>query len=284
MEFENHSLPSPSSSMLQTLPCKPCINFSCYLGQAEERPAAAVLKKKKAGRKKFKETRHPVYRGVRRRNGNKWVCEVREPNKKSRIWLGTFTNPKMAARAHDVAVLALKGESAALNFLDSASILPRAKSSSPEDIQRAALDAVEALRPIANSSGSSSSSPHENFSCVTSSRKVLSPRLSDLQHEKGKKNVVKPSSIDLPSVEICEKKVLNDEPASDMVMSCPNACSEKVSNQSNAMFFDEEALFNMPGLLDSMAEGLILTPPALQRGFHWDGMVCSSDLTLWGED
>ncbi|KAJ8559952.1 hypothetical protein K7X08_004010 [Anisodus acutangulus] len=35
--------------------------------------------KRRAGRKKFHETRHPVYRGVRRRNSEKWVSEVRVP-------------------------------------------------------------------------------------------------------------------------------------------------------------------------------------------------------------
>ncbi|KAI8549614.1 hypothetical protein RHMOL_Rhmol06G0038700 [Rhododendron molle] len=50
---------------------------------------ASSRPKKSAGRKKFKETRHPVYRGVRERN-KKWVCELREPNKKSRLWPGKY--------------------------------------------------------------------------------------------------------------------------------------------------------------------------------------------------
>ncbi|RWR89351.1 CBF-like protein transcription factor d [Cinnamomum micranthum f. kanehirae] len=108
---------------------------------------ATSLPKRRAGRRKFQETRHPVYKGVRRRNGGKWVCEVREPNKKSRIWLGTFPTPEMAARAHDVAAMALRGRSACLNFADSAWLLPLPASANAKDVQKAAAEAAEAFRP-----------------------------------------------------------------------------------------------------------------------------------------
>uniref|UniRef100_A0ACD5ZTJ6 Uncharacterized protein n=1 Tax=Avena sativa TaxID=4498 RepID=A0ACD5ZTJ6_AVESA len=104
--------------------------------------------KRPAGRTKFQETRHPVYRGVRRRgSAGRWVCEVRVPGSRGeRIWVGTFDTAEAAARAHDAAMFALRGPSASLNFADSAWLLhvpPGAPVSGMSDVQRAAHEAVE---------------------------------------------------------------------------------------------------------------------------------------------
>ncbi|CAL1375451.1 unnamed protein product [Linum trigynum] len=113
----------------------------------ENHQLAAEVPKKRTGRKVFRETRHPVYRGVRSRKGDKWVCELRDPHTATRVWLGTHPTPEMAARAHDVAALAFRGKSACLNFADSAWRLPRPASTVAEDVRRSAAEAAEMFRP-----------------------------------------------------------------------------------------------------------------------------------------
>ncbi|KAL9330814.1 hypothetical protein ACSQ67_000424 [Phaseolus vulgaris] len=59
-----------------------------------------------------------VYKGVRKRKWGKWVSEIRLPNSRERIWLGSYETQEKAARAFDAALYCLRGKAASFNFPD----------------------------------------------------------------------------------------------------------------------------------------------------------------------
>ncbi|XP_022131640.1 ethylene-responsive transcription factor ERF017-like [Momordica charantia] len=78
------------------------------------------------------------YKGVRRRKWGKWVSEIRLPNSRDRIWLGSYDSPEKAARAFDAALYCLRGRHAKFNFPDQPPDILDAHSLTCQQIQEVA--------------------------------------------------------------------------------------------------------------------------------------------------
>ncbi|XP_062196226.1 dehydration-responsive element-binding protein 1I-like [Phragmites australis] len=231
-------------SSCESTSSSPASTSSSSAGHLPHAPAAWA--KRPAGRTKFRETRHPVFRGVRRRGRAgrcRWVCEVRVPGRRAcRLWLGTFDAAEAAARAHDAAMLALRGSSAAacrrLNFADSERLLavpPPAELRGAGDVQRAVARAVEGFLHLRR-------------------REVAAP----LAAEDAMSATSEPSATD-------DDAATETEASSGDVAACKGNVVQETSR------FELDVLSDMGAGLyyASLAEGLLMEPPA--------SALCSDD-------
>ncbi|CAH8391025.1 unnamed protein product [Eruca vesicaria subsp. sativa] len=96
------------------------------------------------------------YKGVRKRKWGKWVSEIRLPNSRERIWLGSYDSPEKAARAFDAALFCLRGNKANFNFPDNPPVISGGRNMSRSEIREAAARFAKSEETVQQESSSTS--------------------------------------------------------------------------------------------------------------------------------
>lgn len=128
------------------------------------------------------------FKGIRKRKWGKWVSEIRLPNSRERIWLGSYDTAEKAARAFDAALFCLRGRNAKFNFPDNPPEIDGGRSLKPPEIRIAAAK-------FANSEHPKSHSGHDSVPEIQMAS--LSPSSSSISESEGSASVQLDSDVAL---------------------------------------------------------------------------------------
>ncbi|XP_038716319.1 ethylene-responsive transcription factor ERF014-like [Tripterygium wilfordii] len=167
------------------------------------------------------------YKGVRMRSWGSWVSEIRAPNQKTRIWLGSYSTPEAAARAYDAALLCLKGPSANFNF-------PITTSSSHYMIPSDTIMSPKSIQRLAAAAAANSFTDNSNNNAISTAPAVSSPP------------PYSSSSSSISSSPSISDQVDDDVSLIQSIGSTPSYCynTEPMSMTDSWFNFDDDQMFN----------------------------------------